>query len=74
MMEKPYGKAMLGWQLPVKTHSYGWELNCEIHSWIFICAIPYWMGVNFTVTFAFPLAGIIPGGGSDCISYCLPYF
>lgn len=60
--KQPYGKAMLGRHVPVKTHSYGRELNCEIHSCIFICAIPYLNGVNLTVTFTFPLAGIIPEG------------
>lgn len=55
-----YIRPKWGVDVPVNTHTYGFERNCEIHNCIFICAVPYSSGEYFTVTATFPLPGMIP--------------
>ena len=49
-----------GVEYPMKVHSIGLELNCDVFSWSFIIAVLNSVGVNVTVIFVLPWAGTIP--------------
>lgn len=49
-----------GVEYPMKVHSIGRELNCEVFNSNFIIAVLNSFGVNVTAIFVLPWAGTIP--------------
>jgi len=49
-----------GVEYPMKVHSIGWELNCEVFNCSFIIAVLNSIGVNVTMIHVLPWAGTIP--------------